>query len=401
MTSHVVLGLGGCVDYEVRLSSPTLEQLVGEYGIRDAELTSATAVTNERELVISVLAYIKEGAGGEHFAGSSDALRAFAARFPRRVALGGTSVRAAIAMSRLGVPSTLHLVSVNDFIRHLLPANCEYISSGRQDELYPHLIVQYDKDIRVRVDDIDIHAPFPNRLIYVNDPASEALLLSDELGSLLRDAHVFLISAFNAVRDREVLDERLATLRSHMRQLPPEAVIYYEDAAFHEPDLNHRVRNSLLPVIDIYGLNEDEMQSHLGRAVDLLSVTDVECGLKQLRTLIPAPTLVVHTKYWSAAFGERAGDYAGPLNGGIMIASTRYSHGDDYTEEQLESMRSRPRRREASEFAAALEARMGDVVRCVPGFDLDVAEPTTIGLGDTFVGGFLAAVAQKEAASWT
>jgi ADP-dependent phosphofructokinase/glucokinase len=84
-----------------------------------------------------------------------------------------------------------------------------------------------------------------------------------------------------------------------------------------------------------------------------------------------------------------------------MIASTRYSHGDDYTEEQLESMGSRPRRREASKLAAALEARMGDVVRCVPGFDLDVAEPTTIGLGDTFVGGFLAAVAQKEAASWT
>jgi ADP-dependent phosphofructokinase/glucokinase len=43
---------------------------------------------------------------------------------------------------------------------------------------------------------------------------------------------------------------------------------------------------------------------------------------------------------------------------------------------------------------------MGEVVRCLPGFNLDVAEPTTIGLGDTFVGGFLAAVSQKNASLW-
>ena len=400
MSSHVVLGLGGGVDYELKLSASTLEQLVGEYQIRNAELTSSAMVTNERELVISILAYLKKGGGGEHFVASSDALNAFARRFPKRVTLGGTSVRAAIAMSRLGVPSTLHLVSLNDFVRRLLPASCDYIRSGRQDTLYPHLIVQYDQDMRVRAGDIDIRAPFPNRLIYVNDPANEAMLLSDELGSLLRDARVFLISGFNAVRDQEMLDQRLSTLRSHMRHLPPEAIVYYEDAGFHEPAFNQRVRNALLEVIDVYGLNEDEMQSYLGHAVDLLSVTEVERALKSLQAFIPAPTLVVHTKYWSAALGEGAGECAGPLNDGIVIASTRYSHGDEYTDQHYEFMRSRPRRTEAIEFASALEGRMGGVVRCLPGFNLDVAEPTTIGLGDTFVGGFLAAVSQKQAASW-
>jgi ADP-dependent phosphofructokinase/glucokinase len=400
MTSRVVLGLGGGVDYELKLSSPTLEQVAGEYQIRDAELTSSATVTNERELVISILAYIKKGGGGEHFVASSDALHAFAGRFPKRATLGGTSVRAAIAMSRLGVPSTLHLVSLNNVIRRLLPASCDYVWSGRQDTLDPHLIVQYDKDMRVRVDDIDIRAPFPNRLIYVNDPANEAMLLSDELGSLLRDARVFLISGFNAVRDECVLDQRLSTLRSHMEQLLPGAVVYYEDAGFHEPAFSQRVRNALLEVIDVYGLNEDEMQSYLGHPVNLLSVTEVERALKSLQALIPAPTLVVHTKYWSAAVGEGAGEYAGPLNEGIVIASTRYSHGDEYTDQHYELMRSRPRRSEAVEFAAALERRMGEVVRCLPGFNLDVAEPTTIGLGDTFVGGFLAAVSQKNASLW-
>jgi hypothetical protein len=394
MTSPVVLGLGGCVDYELKLSSPILEQLVGEYEIRNAELTSSATVTNERELIISILTYIKKGGGGEHFVASSECLSAFAGRFPKRIALGGTSVRAAMEMSRLGVPSTLHLVSLNDIVRRLLPASCDYICSGDQDTLYPHLIVQYDQDMRVRAGDIDIRAPFPNRLIYVNDPANESMLLSGDLGSLLRGARLFLISGFNAVRDQRVLDRRLSALRSHMQQLPAEAVVYYEDAGFHEPGLSQRVRDALLEVIDIYGLNEDEMQSHLGYAVDLLSVTEVARALESLHALIPVATLVVHTKYWSAAFGEGAGEYAGPLNEGIVIASTRYSHGDEYTNEHYELMRNRPRRTEALEFAAALEGRMAGVVRCLAGFDLDVAAPTTVGLGDAFVGGFLAAASQ-------
>jgi ADP-dependent phosphofructokinase/glucokinase len=143
------------------------------------------------------------------------------------------------------------------------------------------------------------------------------------------------------------------------------------------------------------------MQAHLGHPVDLLSVAEVERALLELRTLIPAPTLVVHTRYWAAAVGDAAGDYAEALNAGMVIAGTRYAHGDDFTDRQHELMRGRPRRAAAAEFAAVLERRMGGGVRCVPGFDLDVAEPTTIGLGDTFVGGVLAVVAGGKATRWT
>ncbi|HAM25881.1 MAG TPA: hypothetical protein DCP11_04040, partial [Microbacteriaceae bacterium] len=40
--------------------------------------------------------------------------------------------------------------------------------------------------------------------------------------------------------------------------------------------------------------------------------------------------------------------------------------------------------------------RMGSAVRCLPAFVLTVEHPTTIGLGDTFVGGFIAALAQRQ-----
>ena len=396
-----MLGLGGCIDYELKLSSSTLQQLVAEHEIRDRELTLSVPVTDERSLIISLLAHMKRGAGGEYFAASSEALRGFADRFPRRISLGGTSVRAALAMSRLGVPCTLHLVSVNDHVRRLLPESCDYISSAHEDTLYPHIIVQYDQGTRVQVGDIDVRTPFPNRLIYVNDPANASLVLSDQLGILLRDAGVFLISGFNTVRDQDVLDERLTTLRRHMQQLPPGAFVYYEDAAFHMPTFRRRVRNALLDVIDVYGLNEDEMQADLGRSVDLLSVNEVEHALDSLKALIPAPTLVVHTKYWSLALGETAGEYADALRDGIVIASTRYSYGDDYSDEQYELTRGLQVRPAALSFATALEERMGAVVRCVPGFTLEVSQPTTVGLGDSFVGGLLASLVQRRTASWT
>ncbi|GAA3935648.1 hypothetical protein [Actinoplanes auranticolor] len=49
------------------------------------------------------------------------------------------------------------------------------------------------------------------------------------------------------------------------------------------------------------------------------------------------------------------------------------------------------------DFAAELSGRTGAVVHWVPGLALDVGNPTTAGLGDTFVGGFLTAVARRQA----
>lgn len=391
--SRVLLGLGGCVDCELKLTAGVLEQLVAEYGIVAADLTSPATVTSERDLVVSILGYVAWGGGGEHFVASAPALSTFANRFPHRETLGGTSVRAGILMSRLGVPSTLHLVTVNDTFRRLLPTESEYINSGVGDTFYPHLIAQYHKGLRVRASNIDIIAPFPNRLIYVNDPANGAMLLTDDLGDRLRKADVFLISGLNAMRDEAELDERLASLKEHMRQLPYGAVTYFEDAAYHEPAFSRRVRDALLDEIGVYGLNEDELQSHLGHRVDLLSAEDVAEALAAVHALIPVPTLVLHTKYWAVALGS--GRYTDALDTGTIMAATRYCHGDDFTDEEVERLRRLPRRPESVAFAAALRSRMGGTVDCVPGFALDVQNPTTVGLGDTFVGGFLAELALK------
>src|ERR687894_385273 len=99
--SRVVLGLGGCVDYELTLTADGLDRLATEYGIGGGELPPPPEpVAGERDLVVSILGYVSRGGGGEHFVASAPALETFAGRFPHRATLGGTSVRAGILMSR-------------------------------------------------------------------------------------------------------------------------------------------------------------------------------------------------------------------------------------------------------------------------------------------------------------
>jgi hypothetical protein len=77
MTSSVVPGLGGCVHYEQGLLT-SLERLIEDYQIHAAELISGTAVRTERDLLISILDYIRRGGCGERFVASTEVLAEFA-----------------------------------------------------------------------------------------------------------------------------------------------------------------------------------------------------------------------------------------------------------------------------------------------------------------------------------
>ncbi|SDT19229.1 ADP-dependent glucokinase/phosphofructokinase [Microlunatus soli] len=392
MRSDVVLGLGGGIDYELTLSAPVLDALVEEYRIGADELDRRAEIRTERDLVISILDHLRHGEGGEHFVVDPEVITTFAARMPRRITLGGSSVRAGLVLSRSGIDPTLHLVTVNDHLRRLLPANCHYVCSGTEDSSYPHLIAQYERGLRVRVGERELTAARANRLIYVNDPPNEEMVLRDDLGDLLSRARVFMFAGLNGIRRSDLLQDRLATLRRALSRLPPEALVYYEDAGFHVEEFKPIVQRALLDRIDVFGLNEDELQSYLGRRVDLLSADHMLTALRQVRTIVPARTLVVHTAHWAAAVGERAADWRAALDAGVTHAGARYAYGDDCTDDQLDRVRRGLRQPQAVTFAEGLERRWGPGLVCRPAARLDVEHPTTIGLGDTFVGGFLSAV---------
>jgi ADP-dependent phosphofructokinase/glucokinase len=394
--ARVVLGLGGCLDYEIVWDSAVLEELVVRHGIRPDELGTDVEVVTERDLVRSVLGFVRDGVGGERFVATSAVVEAFAVRFDRRVTVGGTNVRAAVAMSRIGVPSSVHLVSTDPQVRALLPSDVDALCSADADSVDPHLVVQYPAGTAVQVGDEVVRAERPNRLIYVNDPPNRLMRLSPALGSLLEDAGLFLCSGFNSMQDPDLLSSRLAELRTAMRSMPRTCRVVYEDAGFHVPALSEQVRAALADVVDVHGLNEDELQAYVGREVDLLDAVDLDRALDDLQRVLRAPTLVVHSRYWALAVGERVDDYVDALDGGVLMASTRYLHGDAFTAADHEASRGIRRHAEGSAVAAALERLRPGGVRVVPALVLDTPAPTTIGLGDSFVGGFVAALARRD-----
>lgn len=394
--ARIVLGLGGTVDWEIDWDATVFERLATEHAITVEDLDPWAEIVDERTLLCAVLGFVRSGGGGERFVVSPAVLEAFGAHFDYRITLGGTGVRAALAMSRLGVSSTLHLVSINDHVRRLLPAGCRYVSSAVADSSEPHVIVQFPAGATVRLGPDVLVAPHPNRVILVNDPPNRDLVLSPDLTPALADAAVFEISGLNTIVDRAVLDDRIARLRSDARAVPPGGVVFYEDAGFHDRSLHRAVLDGLVAVVDVISMNEDELAEHVGRDVDLLDAADVAAALADLHAAIPAPAVVVHTKYWAMACGPQAPRWADAVRGGVTMAGTRFAHGDHFTPDDYRRTAAGPVHeqgaRTAAEAVAALAARDLPAV-AVPAFVLRPPRPTTIGLGDSFVGGFVAAVA--------
>jgi len=392
MKEKIALGLGDNTDYEIVWNSQVIEALIIRYGIRADELSANRAINSERDLVISILSFLKSGTGGERWVSAPAIIEDFAQNFAKKITLGGTSVRSAIAMRKLGYTSALHLVTINDHVRRLIPQDSPYVCSNTEDSSYPHLIVQFGKDTCVRAGDIELCASRANRIIYHHDDDNIIMMLNEEYANLITEARVFLISGFNAMQSEELLTNRLESLFRIMEKLPKGARVFYEDAGFYDPSFSQLIHAILADHISIFSLNEDELQAYLGRKLDLLNVFQIAEALADLQKLIPVPVIVVHSMYWALAYGEAAMSVAKALKGGVTMATTRFRYGDDFTAEdyqEIEALASNP---EGVRFADALQKLLADQICCVPVAQVEQSNATTIGLGDAFVGGFLPAL---------
>lgn len=396
---QAVLGLGGTVDFELRWNATTVEALCVELGITETELVPPAEISTERELVISLLCHLRAGTGGEHYVTSPEVVERFAQRFEYCITLGGTPVRAAIAMSTLGLASTVHLVSIDDNVRRLLPANVDYLCSAVGDSTDPHLIVQYPAHERIRVGSGEIVTPAANRLIYPSDQPNRQLVLSRDLPSALATADVFLISGLNSIQERDVLDDRLAELVVALEALPESATVLYEDAAFHVPTFNLVARAALAEHVDVYSMNEDELETYAGRKVDLLNADDVRVAVIDVHSQVGVPILVLHTRYFAIAHGRDAHSFRSALAKGVAVAGARYAHGDTASLADIRHLADGEGDLGGEAVVAELE-RMDSELVGVPALDLrSTISPTTVGLGDAFIGGAIAALLEESLGS--
>ncbi len=389
MASEIVLGMGGCVDHEVVWDADAVSSLAREHGIGLADLREAAGpVHGEREMLLALLAFMSAGVGGERFVEDPMALSHFASRFTTRVSLGGSCVRAAAVLDRLGISSLVHLVSIDDDVRRLLPSRVVHLCSAVQDSTDPHVIVQYPSGARVRLVDGEVVAPRANRVILVNDPPNQVVAIAPGYGLAVSTARVVQISGFNTMLSRAMVAERTQQVRDHLARRRPDAVVVYEDAGFHDDSHRDVVRDVLADAVDVWSMNEDEAQLYLGRSLDLLDAHDVADGVGELRRELGVSTLVVHTVRWALAHGDL--DVRTALASGIATATARYGYGDGWQAEDRDTVAALPVDPELALLADRVEGLLGGRAAVVPVPRVDVPVPTTVGLGDTFLGGFIA-----------
>ena len=392
MSEKIALGFCNNVDYEIVWDAEILQELVSRYRIGADEPDTQVVIRSERDLVVSILGFMRTSQGGERFVGGSDIIERFAARFDKKVTLGGTSVRAAIAMRKLGYRSALHLITQNDHVRRLIPPGSSYVCSNDDDSLYPHLIVQFDAGDRVKAGAIAIRARQANRLIYHCNADRIAMRIAPDFADLIGAANILLISGFNAMQSKPLLLERLREVRRLLRRLPKDAIVYLEDGGYYDPAFRQLIYGALGSRLGVYSLNEDELQSHLKRKIALSDIGQVRRALIDLQRVIPAETIVLHTRRWALAHGAGAGRFAAALRAGVTMATTRFRYGDNFTRANYNEIAGRAPNRPGAEFARAFNALAGGSAICVPVADVDQENGVTIGLGDAFVGGFLPAL---------
>ena len=385
-----VLGFGNSIDYELRVDAKTLNGLIEHWGISASELSTEPETCGERALVASILAFMREGRGGERWlTDAAGTIEALSARFERRVTLGGNAVRAAIAMRKLGFCSTVHLVCMNDRMKSLLPEGCEFICSAVREGACPHLIIQYDAGLHVAAGDIDFVTDRSNRIIYVDDVYNSRLLISEKMLDAVSEARLLMVSGLNGIKDPEDLEERLTLVRSIIAAMPSGAAVFYEDTSLRSSPYHARIMKGLDGLVTIHSLNEDEMQEYLGCEVELLDPVAMAQALRRLRGILSAGIIVVHTRHYALAMGEGTESFRRALRSGADTAGTRYRLGDDYCAEDVEQTAAMSLSAEGSELAKRLPGLMDVELCCEPSRDIRTEKATTIGLGDAFAGGFL------------
>lgn len=393
MSQPIVLGLGGNVDHELVWDTGRLQRRVLELGITSADVQSVEGLAGERDLIRVLLWHMRLGVGGERFVSSPTALESFGSRFDWTSTLGGTGLRAGLAALELGVPSTVHVAVMNGEMAQLLPAGLQIISPSGTLPSHPHIIVQFRQGARISLPDDEIVSPRSNRVIFVNDPANAKLPLSAEWLDAVRDARFVLVSGLNSIRSSRLLGARLQEISAGLATVQPSCTVMLEDAEYHDRTFADIVLESLSPSVAVFSLNEDELSSRLGRDVDVLNAEEVMGALREVSRRAEEPAILLHTSRYAVLYSERIplAGWEEPISFGVGAAGARYVAGESVTAGLIRAMmQSCPRSSEGARVVERLRMMLPGRVVGEACFDVSVSRPTTIGLGDAFVGGFVA-----------
>lgn len=393
--ARVALGFTNTVDYEAVWDAAALERLMSKHGLVQSDVLPWPRIDTMRQLLGTVLWHFSQGSGCGQFVENGVLFDELLSCLTCKITLGGTAVRAALVLNRLGIDSVVHLVSTNEPTRRLLPPGVQAVCAAQSDTLYPHLSIQFPEGAQLHALGKVWTAPRSNRAIFTDDVDNASLPLTAAFFEKAQSCSALVLSSFDIIQDRTLLESRLADVQRRLAGCL-DSWVFYEDAHFSHADFPNLICEHLLPLIDFYSLNEDEFCARCGRAVCFEDPGDVLRALEELRAKIPARCLILHTQYWALAYGQLAPQARDALKLACAVAATRFRLGDDWTLNDLAQTSRQPPYPQGVAMADHLTQFCSFPWAVQPGFTVTADVPTTIGLGDSFVGGFTAALCKNE-----
>lgn len=392
MSDKIAIGFHACVDYEIVFNLDKLIELIEKYNIQDEELNTDLYIENERQLLAAALGHMKNGMGCEFVPETPEICEDFANHFEYKVTIGGTAARAAIGIDKIGYESALSITCFNHYIRDLLPERAHYYSNVGNDHniVFPHVVFSYPGNIHIKAAGVDFVTPRENRMMFSRDIDSLNMVISQGFASRIKDAEVMLVSCFSEVLDKNILEERVATLKELLKALPSNAFVIHEDGCYINKEFRHYVHKQLAPQFHALSMNEDEMQEYIEKRIDIMDADAVLEAVEYIYKNINIPTIIVHSAKWAIAYGKNAKAMEHVLLGGINLAATRFQYGDIYGLPEFEKTKEISVAEDCQNFATEIVKKSNAEICCIPCKDLSfVKKPTVVGLGDTFAGGVL------------
>ncbi len=382
----IYLGFSNTVDYEIKWDETHFLQFIEKTGIKNAEIKRIESIEGEKDLASSILYHMKKGLGCGMTVEDPQIIETYIAGSKYQVTLGGSNIRAAEVISALGGKSVVHLVSRNRDTEDLMPEHVAIMGGEQFQCCYPHIVIQYPRAIHIAVNDIDFVTPRENRVIYSADKACAEMPISESFIEAVKEQDVVLLSGFDMIRRDEILKERVEQIKNVLCS-KNNLSIYMEHAWFANSWQEELLLNELGKYVRFYGMNEEEFQQIIGRNIDILNVKEVADGLKDLKNKLPETTFVIHTEKWGIAYGKDAKMCKDALFSGMITATTRYCNGM-VNATLCEKIALLKEDKQATVFAEKISELLKNIC-CIPIKKVTVNIPTTIGLGDSFVGGFL------------
>ncbi len=406
---RAVLAYASNLDVLVRWNCESFNRFLAEYLKEEPSFQEGDEIASEEDLARILSYFVIHGLGGEVDITSRKVIDVLTEYFDVEYGLGGTCAQGAAALGSMGIPVLVHITDCSkDVIRQMSGIRIEAVKHGRAvpvetcvsgEEALCHFIVQFTKDDVIRVFGKEYKVRLSNRLIMGYDTVHKVLPVQEEFLAYCeknaKDICSYDISGFNAVTDRKIMQERLERLAVHYRSVKeknPDCRIYFESAHFINNEIREYTYQTLAEVIDIMGMNEEELVDLTrtrGYAVDKDSLDSILKGLEELIKVYPVHGFVVHSKDYALYFGKdmpgtdiEQGLTLGNLVSGTRARTGRYGSVSDCRETlKLELSGT------GLAFAKELEGyHLPYKVVLVPSRYME-KPATTIGLGDSFVAG--------------